>query len=217
MSAAQATVHDAQDPAPRDPARGRLLGLVRRLIDFGRDLMTAMQGRETPDTPPLAIVRRFGSLDVARIIARITRGLMIAAALEQRLLRPAPPMAPRPPPAGPRPNREPKPRPERQPRPATPDPDAELLGALPSAREIAARIRNRPAGAVIVEICRDLGITMEHPLWPEIRDAIRYHGGNLWIMLRNVIRPYDEAVEQALPPEDIPHFDDMIAIFERPP
>ncbi len=217
MSAAQATIQHAEDPVPRDPARGRLLGLVRRLIDFGRDLMTAMQGRETPDAPPVAITRRFGSLNVALIIARITRGLMIAAALEQRLLRPAPPMAPRPPPAGPRPDRKPNPRPERQSRPPSPDPDAELLGALPSAREIAARIRNRRTGAVIVEICRDLGISMRHPLWPEIRDAIRYHGGNLGIMLRNVIRPYNEAVEQALPPEDIPNFDGMMAILERPP
>jgi len=220
MNAAPATDDRAKDPAKRDPERGRLLGLVRKLLDYGREIVATLQGHNGP-LPPAAIARTFSSLNVALIITRITRGLMIAAALEQRLLRPAPPLGER----AERPERperierkEPaKPRAKPAPRPPIPDPDAELLGQLPSAKEIAARIRNRPAGAVIVEICRDLGIACDHPLWLEIRDAIRHHGGNLAIMLRNILRPYDEAVEDAFPFEEPPHFDQFLAIRAQPP
>lgn len=184
MNAAQATADREQEPAKRDPARGRLLGLVRKLIDFGRDLMAAMQERDTPATPPMALALRFGSLNVALIIARITRGILLAQALEARLLRPAPPMGART--GAPRPPRTA--RPARTPPRPRPDADAELLGGLPSAKDIAARIRNQRTGAVIVDICRDLGITTQHPLWREINEAIRYHGGNLGTWLSNVIR-----------------------------
>ena len=186
MSAAQATADRAKDPAPRDPERGRLLGLVRKLIDFGRDLMAAMHERDTPVVPPAAIAFRFGSLNVALIIARITRGILLATALEARLLRPAPPMGART--SAPPPTRTP--RTSRTPPSPRPDEDAELLGALPSAREIAARIRNRRTGAVIVDICRDLGITTQHPLWREISEVIRHHGGNLATWLSNVVRDH---------------------------
>ncbi len=212
MSAALATADHAQEPAQRDPERGRLLGLMRKLIDYGRKIVAELQGHGAP-IPPAAIARTFGSLNVALIIARITRGLMLAAALEQRLARPAPRQDQ---PAKPAERKAPaKPRARRTPTP--PDSDEDLLAALPSAKDIAARIRHRRTGAVIVEICRDLGITMQHPLWREIRDAIRFHGGNLATMLRNVLRPYDEALERALPPEDFPLFDRMVAVFERPP
>ena len=124
----------------------------------------------------------FGTLSLALIITRITRGLMIAQALEARLLRRRPPAA------TPAERREPTIARTSRPANRTPkrpqiDEDAELLGALPSARDIADRIRNRPVGAVIIEICRDLGISTTHPLWPQIADVIRFHRGNLWRMM----------------------------------
>lgn len=213
MSAAPATADREQEPAPRDPERGRLLGLVRKLLDFGRDLMAAMHERNTTTAPPLALALRFGSLNVALIIARITRGILLAQALEARLLRPAPPMGARtgaPPPAR-------SPRATRTPPTPRPDEDAELLGGLPSAREIAARIRNRRTGAVIVDICRDLGITTQHPLWWEINEAIRHHGGNLATWLRNVIRSHSTPDYMALCAAQAPYPEPPMAARARPP
>jgi hypothetical protein len=176
MPAEPAIVDHPMPPDPRDHDGTRLLGLVRKLIDYGRGIIATLQGRNTP-TPPLDIARRFGSLNLALIIARITRGLMIATALQERLRRrPARgvgqirPTAPA--------------RAARAPRMPDRDEDAELLGNLPSAREIAARIRNRPAGAVIIDICRDLGIDTTHPLWRDIQTAVIRFGGNLVNMLR---------------------------------
>ena len=75
-------------------------------------------------------------------------------------------------------------------------PDSDLLANMPSAEAIAEQIRHRSAGAVIVDICRDLGIDTTHPLWPAIRDAIIGHNGSLarmvtfWIdRLRVLLRP----------------------------
>ena len=165
---------------PAAPVQGRnrhgpLLGLVRRIIDYGRDLVTALQRQNTPSTP---LARRFGTFNLALIIARIARGLSIAAALETRLSRARPARSVQ----RTTPNRAPlKPRPAR---PTPAEEDAALLRALPSAEEIAAHVRNRSAGAVIVEICRDLGINATHPLWNEIRDAIIAYDGSLSRMLK---------------------------------
>jgi hypothetical protein len=48
----------------------------------------------------------------------------------------------------------------------------------PSAGRIVADIRRRGVGPVIADICRDLGITSQHPLWPELDAAIRAFGGS---------------------------------------
>jgi hypothetical protein len=50
---------------------------------------------------------------------------------------------------------------------------------MPTAEQIAAEIRHRPVGAIIADICRDLGIMPDHPLWRELRLAIMLHGGSL--------------------------------------
>jgi len=193
MSAAPATADHAQDPAPRDAERGRLLGLVRKLIDYGREMVATLQARTT-DTPPVVVARRFATLDLALIINRITRGLMIAGVLEKRLLHPRP----RPPSA--QPVQRSAPRAPRAPRRPKVDEDAELRTGLPSAREIAARLRNRKTGAVIVEICRDLGIACDHPLWREINKAIMFNGGRLANMMRIWMR---RAADRALLPVEI--------------
>src|SRR3984957_6935231 len=73
----------ASAPAPN--RTGRLLGLVRKLIDYGKDLAHTLQQR-TGATTLFTIARHFGTSDIALILARITRGLLLANALEARLV-----------------------------------------------------------------------------------------------------------------------------------
>lgn len=189
MSAAPQSAEPTATPGPQNQAdnrHGRLLGLVRKILDYGRDLVTSLK-HQTPTPPSTPIARRFGTFNLALIIARITRGLCLAAGLEARLLRPHPARTAQrttqdraTTPTNPRPARPPRPRP---PTPSQSEDDAALLRALPTAEEIAARIRHRTTGAVIVEICRDLGIDATHALWPQIRDAIIAYDGSLARML----------------------------------
>jgi hypothetical protein len=66
-------------------AGGRLLGLLRRLVDYGRGLVGALQ--QCPAAiNPITILSQFGRADIALILARITRGLLLAAALEAVLI-----------------------------------------------------------------------------------------------------------------------------------
>src|SRR5271165_2075809 len=68
------------------PSRaGRLLGLVRKLIDYGKELASTLRQR-TSATNLAAVTRHFGTSDIALILARITQGLLRAAALETRLI-----------------------------------------------------------------------------------------------------------------------------------
>jgi hypothetical protein len=64
---------------------GRLPTLVRTLIDYGRHLAAVLQQR-TSATDLADITRHFGIVDIGEILARITRGLLRAAALEARLI-----------------------------------------------------------------------------------------------------------------------------------
>jgi hypothetical protein len=159
--------------APADPKptpAGRLLGLVRQLIDYGRQLATTLWINPPP----------FSASDIALILARITRGLLRAKALEARVIRdtarldaePAPPRAPshrRSPPA--------------RPTDAARSPD----GDLPTSEQIAAEVRRRPIGAVIADICRDLGIMPSHPLWRELQELIIRYGGNLANLVKDIL------------------------------
>src|ERR1700690_3352620 len=79
----------AADPdaasAPAPSRAGRLLGLVRKLIDYGKDLAHTLQQR-TAATALFTVALQFGTRDIALILARITRGLRLANALEARLV-----------------------------------------------------------------------------------------------------------------------------------
>jgi hypothetical protein len=69
-----------------EPSRsGRLLDLVRKLIDYGRELAATIRQRSATD-PTLTTIR-FGTLDPVSILARIINGLLRASALEERVLR----------------------------------------------------------------------------------------------------------------------------------
>ncbi len=71
------------------PSRtARLLGLVRMLMDYGFELVCTLQRRAAPnDVSVSAMTRPFGTRNLALILARITRGLRLAGALEERLMR----------------------------------------------------------------------------------------------------------------------------------
>jgi hypothetical protein len=167
-------------PTPQPSRSGRLLDLVRGLIDYGKQLVSTL--RQRPDIGLDAF--RFGTNDLALILARITCGLHRANALEARLLRraarldrePAPSSAP----SGPRQCAA------RRPSRRANSPDAGLP-RLPTPEQIAAEVRRRPIGTVIADICRDLGITPSHPLWREVQHAIIRYGGSLATLVRDIL------------------------------
>ena len=182
LNAGRATEPD-QDPAGADTpaAIARVLRLVRKLIDYGRQFAATV--RERAAAPGFAyFARPFGTADLAVILARITNGLRRAAALEARLcaraargkdLGVASVRLPA------RQTASPKAPPAPQPAEPTQDP---RLATLPTEEEIAAEVRRRPIGAVIIDICCDLGIAPGHldrAFWDEINHAIIMYGGSL--------------------------------------
>lgn len=158
-----------------------LLDLVRKLIDYGKDLAETLHQRiaENPYFPGFT----YGTNDLALITARITRGLLRAQALEARLVRlTARPERQQPGPTTPAPERKPPataPAVRRPPAVDTP-PDN-----LPTAEQIAAEVRSRPIGAVIADICR---ILPSHPLWRDIQNAVNRHGGSYIRLLKDILK-----------------------------
>jgi hypothetical protein len=126
-------------PDPATPGADRpsgfahLLGLVRRLIDYGKELATTLQQRAT-NADLAAVTLSFGTRDIALIVARIARGLLLANALEGRLVE----LAARPE-APPKPTRPPAERAPHAPRPAAVTPSGETdprLAPLPTPEQI---------------------------------------------------------------------------------
>jgi hypothetical protein len=167
------------------PSRtGRLLGLVHALIDYGRQLAATLQQR-TSATNLADVTMHFGTIDIGEILARITRGLLRAAALETRLTsRLARQQAASAAPSAPSPRKPRAARPAgRSASAADPRPTR-----LPTPGDIAAEVRRRPVGAVIADICRDLGIVPSHPLWRELPLAIIANGGNLATLVKDILK-----------------------------
>ena len=147
-------------------------------------------------TPGFVLLAKpFGTVDLAVILARITAGLRRAAALEEKLYQRAARgrdlavasirlPVPRTPSVG-RLTAPPDTAPD--PQPATPaDP---RLAHGPTEQEIADQVRRRPIGAVIADICTDLGIApgdLDRAFWDEIQLAIMLYGGSLWCFLTNL-------------------------------
>jgi hypothetical protein len=192
--------------APKESRAGRLLALVRKLIDYGKELAATLQ-RDPANRP-----RHFGATDIALLLARIAQGLHHARALEDRLLRNATRLD-----APPRPRRTsspPKPRAAPPPAPHRDNRDPRVAD-LPTPEQIAAHatgpdaeVRRRPIGVVLADICRDLGILPSHPLWPELSELIVRHGGSLANLLKDIIakagRRIAEAWTAAMPPAPYP-------------
>jgi hypothetical protein len=165
-------VRSGRNPSPNhQPSRsGCLLTLVRKLINYGREIATII--REHTTAQPIFAKVRSGTTDLALIFTRIAHGLLLANALEARVLQRAAHLD-----TGPRRGRARcAPRAPAAPRAAEPA-DAGLAH-LPTAEQIAAEVRRRPIGAVIADICRDLGILPSHPLWPDVARAMLEYGGS---------------------------------------
>jgi len=176
---------DRPVPGADAPSRtGRLLGLVRTLIAYGRQLATTLQQRSSA-TRLDDVTRHFGTIDIGEILARITRGLLRAACLESRLAsrldreQAAPEAAST---ASCRQSRAARPV-DRSAHPA----DTGLVH-LPTVGDIAAEVRRRPVGAVIADICRDLGIVPCNPLWRQLSAAIIDNGGNLASLFKDTFK-----------------------------
>jgi len=177
------------DPTDRalPPRVGGFLGLLRTLIAYGTNLAgTLRQHAADPRLLPcfahVAIILRTG--DLTLILARVSRALLRAAALEERLRRLAArgqdlrdPMRPVP---TPKPRKK---RARRKPAPRLHDPAQEpSLESPPTLEQIAAEDRCRPIGAVLVDICLDLGIVrgqMDRATWNQLHDYIISYGGDL--------------------------------------
>jgi hypothetical protein len=171
----------------QEPSRSRrLLNLIRKLIDYGKELAATLQQRSaTTELAP--IMRGFGTRDIAQILARVMRGLQRAQALEGRIISSAARLD-----ADPKPQAARSAPPQSRPRAAksavlrTDQADPNVT-PLPTPEQIAAEVRRRPIGAVIADICRDLGILPNHPLWRELQRAIDTYRGNYARLVLNIL------------------------------
>ena len=136
------------------------------------------------------------------ILARITRGLLWASALEARVVelaaRPDAPAAPS------------RASAQRAPRPTAARPTYAAdprLALLPTSEQIAAEVRRRPVGAVIADICRDLGIMPSHKLWQDLCLVIIQHRGDLVALYKDIrdrVMPYPAPAQSIAPPAAAP-------------
>jgi hypothetical protein len=165
-----------------------VLGVLHTLIDYGRGLARVVHQRITTTTPlpapPSVLAQQFGTLNIVLIFSRIVRALRMAAALEARLVR-----QPVRGTAGQALVRAPS---VRVADPAEPPAQrvkraAPKLSLDPTDEEIAAAIRHRSAGAVIAEICQDLGLVPSHPLWREVMDVVTEFGGNFATLFKRTM------------------------------
>jgi hypothetical protein len=176
---------------------GRLLSLVRKLIDYGKELAASLHQRsDTTDLRP--VMCAFGTRDIARILARITCGLLRAQALQDKVHHNAArlnalPQSIHQPAASPRSPSRPRPRRDRQ-----LGPDLAPF-SLPTPEQIAAKVRCQPIGAVITDICRDLGICPNHPLWRELQALIREHRGNYTSLVIEILDRPSLTLFESLP------------------
>ncbi len=184
---------NASDPPAKPSRSAGLVHLVRKLIDYGKELTATIRRRAFTD--PGFVISCFGTADVAQILARIARGLHRANALEARLLRNADRLD-----ATPRGASSPAtPHAPRQTTAPAADEANPRLTRLPTPEQIAAKVRRQPIGAVIADICRDLGILPSHPLWRELQAVIIREGGSLANLVKDIL---DQAfpIAAAAPP-----------------
>lgn len=183
----------------KPPTKGRVAGLMRRLFNYGSYVIATVQARAAAAPEALDhLTRAFRTTDINLIFRRINTALRRCSMLDQRLSfeaglglqaalarhRAAHPPQPRQPRAKSDPTESVRPvrtdaeqaaaaaaRAERKRAAQSPDGD-------PSVAQLQADITRRGAGPVIADICRDLGITSRHALWPEVAAAIRAFGGS---------------------------------------
>ena len=177
----------SRDPAAANtpvPTRtSRVLGVLSKLVDHGKALAHLVQQRV--GTPvPSTLAGQFGTMNIVLILTRIVRGLRLAAALEARLV--AHPLREQ---AASDVVRAPSDRAPRTAQPTLPRVRrvAPQLPDMPTAEDIAEAVRHRPIGAVIADICSDLGITQSHPLWNEVMMVVTEFGGNAVALIKDAL------------------------------
>ena len=180
-------------PGPKQDRPGKpvpegiaaVLVIVRILLEYGRHLMETLEHRAAARSFSV-IAQYFGTARVPSILARLSRGILRAVALERVLLARAArgrdlvvfqprwraDSVPPPPPAPPQPAEQqpPKPRPVR----------AELP-EFPTLEQLEAEIRRHPIGRAIADICRDLGVSSslcESRFSIALYQAIAWYRGN---------------------------------------
>ncbi len=191
MSAATSTT----EPDAKPSRSGLLLSLIRRLIDYGRELAATIKQQTAAD--PNDVRGRFGTIELALIVRSIARGLLLANALEARVLQRAAFLDKPPRPRQARPRAAPRPR-------APAEPADPPLAPLPTPEQIAAEIRRRPIGAVLADICRDFGILPSHPLMREVQETIRQYGGSVARLLIDMFDRYCPLPPRGSPPAGSP-------------
>ena len=185
---------------PPSSRSGHLLLLVRKLWAYGIELSRSLRQRH-PANDTAHLRRNFGTTDIVLILTRIAVGMRRARLLGEKIAATAsridshaePEPAPSPPPrAVPSAAR---PRAPRLAQPAEPRPSDtfSLLVRLPTADKIARKVLRQPIGAVLADICRDMGIGQGHPLWDELHAAIIEFGGS------SFIRRVRDRLHQAFP------------------
>jgi len=213
---------EAHDPDPTDralpPRAGKLLCLLHTFIAYGRNLADTLRHHAAdPRVLPwfTDVALTFHSVDLALILARISRGLLRAAALEQRLRK----LAARGQDLDPdriRPRKPRKSRPRKKPASRLHDPaHAPSLDTPPTLEQVAA---DRPIGAVLVDICLDLGIMpaqMDPATHEELRRAVTdYHGSLCTLYVTRLPDADPTAIPDDLP---IPFDEDGNPIITHPP
>lgn len=161
-------------PHPQPTSRSsRLRALIDDLILFGQLVIETLHYQPGSITA-FRIMHRFGTRSFNAIIARVTRGLMLAEALEMRVRRMAKQIDNPPPPRA-RPEETRKRAATGKPRAKTllTDDDRAILARMPTSAEIAANVRNRPICDVLADIARDIGLAETDPLWLRILEEIR--------------------------------------------
>jgi hypothetical protein len=172
------------NPLHDQPSRlGSLMHVVATLLDYGRHLaLTVVARARNPNFASIAVC--FGTAHLPLIMARIERGILratiLARVLNERaaLGRDVQGVSPH------RPPREPRPAaPKHAPRTPRPDPSRwDDLVYPPTLEEIEARVRRRPIGRTIVDICLDLAVMpglCERVFGSELFDAIHFHRGRI--------------------------------------
>src|SRR5487761_2521183 len=150
----------AAKPMPEGIAA--VLVLVRILLEYGRHLTETLEHRAAARSFSV-IAQFFGTARVPAILARLSRGILRAMALERVLLARAArgrdlvvfqprwraePSAP-----------PPAPQPAAQQKPPKPRPVRAELPEFPTLERLVAETRRRPIDRAMADICRDLGIS----------------------------------------------------------
>jgi hypothetical protein len=160
------------------PTRSQvLLDLILQLINAGFERLAIIRSKASNEESH-DIGNAFGTFNICVIAARIIRGLKLTAALPDRVTENAPRIDHPPSPRISPDSQAASHRQARKRKPSEAADNATLLRKLPTDREIADMLRHRTIGAVLAQICADLGINVNHPMWQDVRYLIAIHGGH---------------------------------------